>query len=233
MQIIFSFFFLFLFLLFCQVLRKIHLNLCKNVGHIGSAGRQSAVGTRHWVDGRQFSAVRYGEKVLCFCLTLLAALHYLISLHCAARSASASAAALSVLSVSSDRRNCLAIVFSCGKSRFYLKIMGKSHCTFVDFALSRKTSTLHFSLATTQSDFAYAENDGVYENCSGGRRVALAMGFSCAHFPGIRLMHKESVTRRTSEFAFNERKPSRPFQSCLLYFHGKHTVSQRGHSNLD
>lgn len=136
-------FFLFLFLLFCQVLRKIHLNLCKNVGHIGSAGRQSAVGTRHWVDGRQFSAVRYGEKVLCFCLTLLAALHYLISLHCAARSASASA--LSALSVSSDRRNCLAIVFSCGKSRFYLKIMGKSHCTFVDFALSQNFhSTLFY-----------------------------------------------------------------------------------------
>lgn len=140
--------FLFLFLLFCQVLRKIHLNLCKNVGHIGSAGRQSVVGTEHWVDGRQFSAVCYGEKVLGFCLTLLAALHYLISLHCAARSASAFASALSALSVSSDSRNCLAIVFSCGKSRFYLKIMGKSHCfrcTFVDFALAKNFhSTLFF-----------------------------------------------------------------------------------------
>lgn len=51
------------------------------------AGRQSAL------DGRQFSAVRNVEKVLCFCLTLLAALHYMISLHCAARSASAFASA--------------------------------------------------------------------------------------------------------------------------------------------
>lgn len=54
--------------------------------YIGSASRQSAL------DGRQFSAVSYVEKVLCFCLT---ALHYLISLHCAARSASAFAAAVS------------------------------------------------------------------------------------------------------------------------------------------
>lgn len=65
-------------------MRKIHLNLCKNVGTIGSAD---------WVDGRQFSAVCYVEKVLCFCL---AALHYLISLHCAARSAFASASASAV-----------------------------------------------------------------------------------------------------------------------------------------
>lgn len=67
-------------------MRKIHLNLCKNVGTIGSASRQSAL------NERQFSAVSYVEKVLCFCLT---ALHYLISLHCAARSAFASASAVS------------------------------------------------------------------------------------------------------------------------------------------
>lgn len=128
-QIIFSFFcfcFCFLFLLFCQVLRKIHLNLCKNVGTIGSAD---------WVDGRQFSAVRYVEKVLCFCLTLCW-LHFIIWLACIVQPDLLLLLLLLLLSVSSsDRRNCLAIVFSCGKSRFYLKIMGKSHCAFVGFAL--------------------------------------------------------------------------------------------------
>lgn len=124
---------------------------------------------------------------------------------------------LLLLSVSSDRRNCLAIVFSCGKSRFYLKIMGKSHCALVGFALSKKIPLFkHFHdpkwlwLCRLWKLLSWPAGDSV-------SKLALAMGFSCAHFPWIRLMHKESVTGRTSEFAFDSKKPSRPFQSCYKF----------------
>lgn len=78
------------------------------------------------------------------------ALHYLISLHCAARSGTASA--------STSLFFFFELFFSCGKSRIFFLNNGKK--PFVSAALSRifhcaPENSRHFSLATIQqSDFA-------------------------------------------------------------------------------